>query len=314
MTTLLQSRLITALITPFSDDETIDWEALTRVTQHVIHTGTEALVLCGTTGEGSALTTDEKIALVKHIKSITTTHAESIPLIAATGTNNTRATIALSQSLIQAGAEALLVVCPYYVKPSQEGLFQHFNAVAKAVFPAPIIIYNIPGRCSIGMTAHTMARLALEAPNIVGVKQSYGDMDAVSEIRHLCPEAFKIWSGDDSLTLPMMALGAQGVISVAAHVFGRDMLALLQAAATGNYANAQRIHNDLFPAIRALFTHPNPMDVKACLAEIGLIGPTLRLPLVSLSALEKAEISTLFQLLKPATPSHSSQPLSARTT
>ena len=200
--------------------------------------------------------------------------------------------------MVDAGCNALLVVSPYYVKPSQEGLFQHFKALAEAIAPMPIIIYNIPGRTSVTMSPETMTRLAKSFSNIIGVKQSLTDMDVVSEIRQLCPPEFIIWSGDDSMTLPMMSLGAKGVISVASHLFGTEMLSMIEAFSTGEIQKAQEIHHSLFPKFRALFTHPNPMDVKACLHELGMIGPALRLPLVSVNAEEKALLTPLFESLK----------------
>lgn len=294
MNALTNARLITALITPFGSSGDIDVPALERVMTHVLATGSEGLVLSGTTGEGSALTLDEKKLLFTTAKRLT----KAIPLIAATGTHSTRTTIELSKAMIEVGCDALLVVSPYYVKPSQEGLFQHFKALAEAVAPMPIIIYNIPGRTSVTMSPETMGHLATGFSNIIGVKQSLTDMDVISEIRQLCPPDFIIWSGDDSMTLPMMSLGAKGVISVASHLFGREILAMIEAFSIGDIQQAQAIHHKLFPAFRALFTHPNPMDVKACLHELGMISPALRLPLVSVNEDEKASLKLLFEAIK----------------
>lgn len=298
MLSILESRLITAIVTPFTDADALDVPALERLISHLIANKTDALVLAGTTGEGSALSLDEKKTLLKTAQAVTA--GRNIPLIFATGTNNTRTSIELSKQMADAGADALLVVCPYYVKPSQEGLYQHFVAVAKAVNPTPITIYNIPGRTSVTMTPATMARLAKDCPNIVGVKQSLADMDAVTEIKQLCPQNFQIWSGDDSLTLPMMALGAIGVISVASHLYGPEMAALIEAITLNDLKTAQAYHQKVYPAIKALFSHPNPMVVKACLHEMGLIGPALRLPMLPLNASEKAELKPLFSSLPKA--------------
>lgn len=274
--------LMTALVTPFDDQDNIDKNALAQLTLDCINTGSDALVLSGTTGEGSALTDEERLVLLGTAQDALSKASKTVPLIMATGTNNLKSTIRKSQQMVEADADGLLIVSPYYVRPSQDGLVAYFKAVAASVPNTPIILYNIPSRTGQPMSPQTIATLAKECPNIIGLKQSLSDLDVLSEIRLLCPEEFIIWSGDDSMTLPMMSLGAIGVISVASHLYGNEIKELISEAAAGNTSAALEKHLALYPKFKALFTHPNPMCVKAELAKLGKIKNNLRLPLVPL--------------------------------
>ena len=275
-------QLMTALVTPFTDNDEIDIDATTSLALHCVETDSDALVLGGTTGEGSALTQDEMVLLLTTVRNALSKVNKNIPLIMATGTNNLRATLSKSQQMVDKGADGLLIVSPYYVRPSQEGFTEYFKTVSAAVPKTPIILYNIPSRTGQSMCPMTIATLAKTCPNIIGLKQSFADMDVFSDIRRHCPDDFLIWSGDDSLTLPMMSLGAIGVISVASHLHGSGIKKLIQAAESGNNADALKAHLALYPKFKALFTHPNPMCIKAELAKLGKIKNNLRLPLVPL--------------------------------
>jgi 4-hydroxy-tetrahydrodipicolinate synthase len=284
-------RLGTAIVTPFDATGAVDYAALSRLGRHLVQTGTDAVIALGSTGESPTLTATERVQILETLSADLA--GTDVPLIAGSGTNDTHSTIARAKEAVAAGADALLLVVPYYNKPSSAGLLAHFGAVAEAV-DVPLILYNIPGRTGILMSPDTMAALHERYPHIVGVKQSHPDMDQVSDIRRLCPETFSIWSGDDSLTLPMMSLGACGVISVASHVVGRSMRTMIDAAAQGDFDAARAIHLRLMPLFRGLFTLPNPTNLKTLLAEQGWIQPGLRLPLVPPSPSER---ETLLPLL-----------------
>lgn len=286
------ARLMTAMVTPFDSNNRVDEKAAEKLIHHLLQNNSEGIVLAGTTGEGSALSTDEKLHLLKLAQKHT---QQKVPLVVATGSNNTEHTIELSKKAANAGADGLLVVSPYYVRPSQEGLYQHFKAVAQAVGQTPIILYNIPGRTGVMIHPETMAKLSQDCTNIIGVKQSYADMDALSDIKTQCSDDFLVWSGDDSLTLPMMSLGAIGVISVASHLMGASLFELIEAVANGDLYTAQAFHQRMYPSFKALFAYPNPMVVKAALAELKLIQNNLKLPLVNLNSTEFEPIRLILE-------------------
>ena len=214
-------------------------------------------------------------------------------IVVGTGTNCTRTTIEATKEMEALGADGILVVEPYYNKPSQEGMYQHFKAVAEAT-SLPIILYNIPGRCGVNMTPELIARLA-QIPNIVAVKEAGGSVEQVSKIRTLVPDDFVIYSGDDSLTLPMMSVGAYGVISVAAHVAGKEIRAMIDAYVAGNVAEAAQWHKKLYPIFKSLFITANPVPVKYALSQVGFGNGKVRLPLVEANDSEKAIV---FQTMK----------------
>jgi 4-hydroxy-tetrahydrodipicolinate synthase len=283
------------MVTPFAADGALDLATAQALALHLVSTQrNDALLLNGTTGESPTTTTDEKVALIQAVKEHLAKNNASVPIIAGAGTNNTASSIALSQASVAAGADALLIVVPYYNKPSQNGMVVHFGAIAQAVPNTPIIIYNIPGRTGVLMQPDTMARLHEAHPTIVGVKQSHNDMEAVSTIRRLLPDTFTIWSGDDPLTLPMMTNGATGVISVLSHLTGPAIQAMMAAYTAGDVAKAHELHQRLLPLAQQLFTLPNPTIVKTVLARRGVLPTaTFRLPMIPVDASEEALITKL---------------------
>jgi 4-hydroxy-tetrahydrodipicolinate synthase len=268
----------TALVTPFRDDR-IDEEALRRLVQMQIRGGVDGIVPVGTTGESPTLDYEEHIRVIE----LTVDFAGGkVPVLAGTGANSTNEAIYLTKAAEDAGADGSLQVAPYYNKPTQEGLFQHFRAVARAT-RLPIILYSIPGRCGVEIGVETVRRLAAACPNVVGIKEAGGSADRVSQLRAALGPRFTILSGDDSLTLPFMAVGAQGVVSVASNVAPRAVSQMVRAFAAGRLSAARKLHAAYFPLFKDLFIETNPIPVKAALAMMGLINDELRLPLVPLS-------------------------------
>jgi 4-hydroxy-tetrahydrodipicolinate synthase len=265
---------------------TIDYPALEKLINHLIETGTDAILVAGTTGETPTLSHEEEAEMFYFVKKIVNGR---VKVIMGAGSNSTQTAVSSSIKAKELGADAILSVVPYYNKPSQKGMYQHFSAIAKAV-DLPIILYNIPGRTGVNMLPATIAKLANEFKNIVAVKQSNADLDLISDIRSMCPEDFAIYSGDDSLTIPMMSLGAHGVISVASHIVGKDMKAMITAFKSGKNSEALNIHLKLYPIFKKLFMAPNPVPVKASLAKLGIIKDNVRNPLVTLDDEEKKEL------------------------
>ena len=276
-------RLLTAMVTPFLDNGEVDYAEVKRLAVHLIENGNDSILVCGTTAETPTLTHEEKVNIVKAVKEAVGDRAK---IVVGTGTNCTRTTIEATKEMEALGADGILVVEPYYNKPSQEGMYQHFKAVAEAT-SLPIILYNIPGRCGVNMTPELIARLA-QIPNIVAVKEAGGSVEQVSKIRTLVPDDFVIYSGDDSLTLPMMSVGAYGVISVAAHVAGKEIRAMIDAYVAGNVAEAAQWHKKLYPIFKSLFITANPVPVKYALSQVGFGNGKVRLPLVEANDSEKA--------------------------
>ena len=283
-------RLLTAMVTPFLDNGEVDYAEVKRLAVHLIENGNDSILVCGTTAETPTLTHEEKVNIVKTVKEAV---GERAKIVVGTGTNCTRTTIEATKEMEALGADGILVVEPYYNKPSQEGMYQHFKAVAEAT-SLPIILYNIPGRCGVNMTPELIARLA-QIPNIVAVKEAGGSVEQVSKIRTLVPDDFVIYSGDDSLTLPMMSVGAYGVISVAAHVAGKEIRAMIDAYVAGNVAEAAQWHKKLYPIFKSLFITANPVPVKYALSQVGFGNGKVRLPLVEANDSEKAIV---FQTMK----------------
>ncbi|MCF6161372.1 MAG: 4-hydroxy-tetrahydrodipicolinate synthase [Furfurilactobacillus sp.] len=281
-----QHDLLTAIITPFTEDDHIDFEALTRLTNMLIETGSRGFVIGGTTGETPTLTHDEKIELYTRFAQIV---AGRGVVIAGTGSNNTAATIAFNQEVDAIdGIDATLVVVPYYNKPNQRGMIAHFTAVAQAA-TKPIVIYNIPGRTGVNMTNETILQLA-QVPNISGVKQCGSDADLAALIND-APTGFAVYSGEDAQALLVKALGGAGVISVASHVYGPAMRQEYDALAQGNVARAGQIQRDLMPKMAALFMYPSPSPVKAVLNAQGLPVGNPRLPIVPLNDTEQTVLA-----------------------
>lgn len=267
----------TALVTPFSDGQ-IDTQALRDHVDFQIEKGIDGLVPCGTTGEASTLSHDEHIEVVR----ITVEHAAGrVPVIAGSGSNSTAEALELTKRGKETGANACLMITPYYNKPTQEGLFQHFSTIAEKV-DIPIILYNVPGRTGINMLPDTVARLAA-VPNIVGLKDAAADLKQTSYTRQLVPDDFVILSGEDTLVYPLMAIGASGVISVTSNILPGEMAELCRRFLEGNMAGAAELHHRLLPMCDTLFVETNPIPVKAALAMMGRIKNELRLPLVPIS-------------------------------
>ena len=282
--------VITAMVTPFNEDLSIDYPALEKLINHLIETGSDAILVAGTTGETPTLSHEEEAEMFYFVKKIVNGR---VKVIMGAGSNSTQTAVESSMKAKELGADAILTVVPYYNKPSQKGMYEHFSSIAKVV-DIPIILYNIPGRTGVNMQPATIAKLAKEYKNIVAVKQSNSDLDLISDIKSLCPEDFIVYSGDDSLTIPMMSLGAQGVISVASHVAGNDLKRMVKAYKSRKNEEALKLHLKLYPLFRKLFMAPNPVPVKAALSHIGIIKEYVRKPLVVLDNEEKKE---LFEVL-----------------
>ena len=262
-----------ALVTPFKANLDIDFEAYGRLIDWQIEQGTNGIVPCGCTGEAATLSHDEQKQLIKFaIERV----AGRVPVIAGTGSNNTREAVGLTAFAKEAGADGALLITPYYNKPTAAGQIAHYTAVADAASGLPIMLYNVPGRTATKIEPETIAELN-KVSNIVSVKEACGSVDQVSAIIALCD--INVLSGDDSLTLPMMAVGAKGVVSVAANVVPAQIAALTAKANAGDFAGAREIHYAMLPIFKGLFLETNPMPVKACLAKMGMIENILRLPL-----------------------------------
>jgi len=277
-----------ALITPFKNDESIDYDALARLVEHQIKNGTDYLVVCGTTAETPTLTEQEKEAITRFVLE---TNAGRLPIVLGVGGNNTKAIVEKLQTSDFKGVDAILSVTPYYNKPSQEGIYQHFSAIAKAS-KLPIVLYNVPGRTGVNMSAETTLRLAKEFANIVAVKEASGNFPQIDEIIKNKPKDFMVISGDDGITFPLITLGAVGVISVIGNAFPREFSRMVRLALQGDYDNARQIHQHFNELIQLLFVEGNPAGVKSMLAVMGFIENKLRLPLVpnTITTYEKIRI------------------------
>ncbi|WP_050181398.1 4-hydroxy-tetrahydrodipicolinate synthase [Domibacillus robiginosus] len=282
-------RLSTAMVTPFDSKGNIDFEKTTQLIEHLIGTGTDSLVVAGTTGESPTLTSEEKVALFRHTVKVVNGR---IPVIAGTGSNNTKASIELTKKAEAEGVDAIMLVAPYYNKPNQEGLFQHFKTVAESTH-LPVMIYNIPGRSSVLVEPKTTIRLANEVPNIMSTKEASGSLDIITEIVANTGDDFLVYSGDDGLTLPILSVGGTGIISVASHVAGKEMKQMVNAYLGGDVQTAASIHQALLPLFRGLFAAPNPVPVKTALQMKGLDVGGVRLPLLPLTEEERTTLSTL---------------------
>jgi len=283
-------RLLTAMITPFKADGSIDLGAAEKLAALLVADGSDGVVVSGTTGESPALSDDEKIELLGVVK-------KAIPratVVAGTGSNDTHHSVKLSERAMKAGADALLAVVPYYNKPPQEGMYQHFKAIGEV---GPTIMYNIQGRTAINMTAATTLRCA-ELPGIVGVKEASGDMDQMGLVCAGKPAGFQVWSGDDSFTLPLMAVGGYGVICVVSHLAGASMKHLIESYLAGDNDTARAIHLGILPVIKALMTTAaNPVPVKSVMNALGFPAGPFRLPLVPLT---DEQLQSVMQVVRQA--------------
>lgn len=284
---------ITALITPFSRGR-LDETALRGLIRRQIKAGTDGLVPCGSTGEAATLTAGQ----YRRVIEITVQEARGrVPVIAGIGTNSTAKTVAQAGEVEKLGPDALLTLVPYYNKPTQEGLYRHFKAVANST-NLPVVVYNIPGRTGINLLPATLARLAKDCRNITTTKEASGSLDQVSEILSLCPKGFTVLSGDDSLTLPMMAIGAKGAISVVSNILPAENARLCAAAERGDFKTARAIHARLFPVIKGLFLETNPIPVKAAAEMMGLCRGEPLLPLLPMTPPAREKLKAILRAAK----------------
>lgn len=283
------------MVTPFSQDGSVDYAMAERLADHLVNHGSDGMVVCGTTGESPTLTWDEEYQLFQAVKQAVGGRAK---VVAGTGSNSTHEAIEATQKASHLDLDGALQVVPYYNKPAQEGLYQHFRHIAEAVPDLPIMLYNIPGRTGCNLAVETVARLA-EVDNILAIKEASGSLDQVSQIRCHTPADFLIYSGDDSLTLPTLSVGGCGVVSVASHLVGDDLQRMIQAYETGQVQQATEIHLKLLPLFKALFVTTNPVPVKAALVKQGWDVGSVRLPLCPAG---EDVLSLLDQVLQPLAP------------
>ncbi len=289
MTKTFQGSIV-ALVTPFRNGQ-IDEAKLRELVELHVKQGTDAIVPCGTTGESPTLSHDEHRRVVALVIEAA---AGRVPVIAGTGSNSTAEAIDLTRHAERAGAQAALVVNPYYNKPTQEGLYRHFRAVAESV-AIPIIVYNIQGRTGVNVETPTLARLVRDVRNVVGVKEASGSLDQMSQVIAACGPEFTVLSGDDNITLPLMAIGGRGVISVIANIVPRDVSELTHAALDGDWKRARELHYKLFPLARAAFMETNPIPIKEAMAMAGMIEPEFRLPMCRMGDDNRARLRTILQ-------------------
>ena len=285
----------TALVTPFRDGE-IDVPALEALVEGQIADGVSGLVAVGTTGESPTLTAAEREQVIRVTVEIAKGRCQ---VLAGTGSNSTSATVTATRAAEKMGVDGMLIVAPYYNKPSQEGLFRHFQSIAQAT-AAPIMLYNIPGRCAVDIGAETVERLAMDCANIVSIKEASGSVDRVSELRARLPEAFTILSGDDSLTLPFLSVGAVGVVSVASNLFPAEVVSLVQAFRAGDTKSAHDMHLKLLPVFKDLFIEPNPVPAKTALSWRGVMSADCRLPLCEMSPANQAKLRKTLEAFEGA--------------
>jgi 4-hydroxy-tetrahydrodipicolinate synthase len=283
---------LSAIVTPFRDGE-VDERALRDHIEWQIQSGVDGLVPCGSTGESATLTHDEHDRVIKITIEQT---RRRVPVVAGTGSNSTAEAIRLTASAREMGADGALMISPYYNKPTQEGIFRHYKMVAAAV-DLPLIVYNIPGRTGSNIAPETFARLC-EIRNVVGIKEASGSMDQVSDIRRLCGDRLTILSGDDALTVPIMALGGKGVIATISNVMPREIHDLAAAGLAGDFARARDLHFKMMPVMRTLFIETNPIPVKQALAFMGRCANELRMPLCPMSAPAAEKLKAAMKELK----------------
>ena len=287
-------RLLTAMVTPFDSEGRVDLALAGRLARYLVEEGSDGLVVCGTTGESPTLSWQEQVQLLEAVRQAV---GPGVKVLAGTGSNSTAEAVEATREAAAAGADGALVVVPYYNKPPQEGLEAHFRAVAKAAPELPLMLYNIPGRTGCSMAPGTVARL-IDCANVVSFKAASGSTDEVTQLRLVCGARLAVYSGDDALTLPMLAVGAVGVVSVASHLVGRRIRAMIEAQLSGRNAEALGQHEQLLPLFRALFATTNPIPVKAALEASGWPVGAPRLPLVPLSAAMRDDLNQTLSALR----------------
>jgi 4-hydroxy-tetrahydrodipicolinate synthase len=281
--------VLTAMVTPFDAHGNLDLERTGFLIEHLLKNGTDGFVIAGTTGESATLSHSEKIRLYRHVVQVVDKRA---PVIAGTGSNNTKASIELTKEAEACGVDGIMLVTPYYNKPNQRGLYAHFSQIAKET-SLPVMLYNIPGRSAVGMDAETIIELSL-IKNIVSVKEASGDLEQIAKIIRHTSDDFTVYSGDDGFTLPMLSIGAEGVVSVASHIIGNDMKEMVLDFKQGNVKEAAAKHRELLPVMKGLFAAPSPVPVKAALNIQGIQVGGVRLPMINLT---KEEVNNLKALL-----------------
>ncbi len=286
-------RIATAMVTPFDAKGNIDFHKTTRLIEYLINNGTDALVVSGTTGESPTLSKEEKIALFEHTVKVVD---KRVPVIAGTGSYNTRESVELTKKAEKIGVDGILLVAPYYNKPNQAGLYEHFKTIAENT-DLPIMLYNIPGRSVVNIEPETVIRLS-EIPNIKAIKEAGGNLDQMTEIIANTPDDFELYSGDDGFTLPVLAIGGAGVVSVASHIIGNEMQQMIQAFLAGDHRKAAKLHQKLLPLMKGLFKAPSPVPVKTALQIKGINVGSVRLPLVPLTEDERNELTKLLQTIE----------------
>ncbi|GAB2555454.1 4-hydroxy-tetrahydrodipicolinate synthase [Gracilibacillus alcaliphilus] len=285
--------VLTAMVTPFDPQGAVDYGKTEILVNHLIHHGTDALVVAGTTGESPTLSKEEKLELLRFVVKIVN---KRIPVIAGTGSNNTHESIELTRKAEIIGADGIMLVAPYYNKPSQEGLYQHFKTIAEAT-NLPVMLYNIPGRTGVNVEPETIIKLSY-IDNIVSVKEASGNLEAMTAIIRETDDHFFLYTGDDALTLPTIAIGGTGVVSVASHVIGRELQEMIAAFQTGNVQRAQELHQYVLPIMQTMFIAPNPVPVKEALRLQGINTGSVRLPLVPLNKEQQQIVSQQMDMLQ----------------
>lgn len=286
-------RVLTAMITPMKADGSVNFDEAARLARHLAASGSDGLVVAGSTGEAPALSFEEKIELFRTVREAV--GSETV-VIAGTGTNVTAVSVELTQAAERIGVDGVMLVVPYYNKPTQEGIYRHFRTVAEST-SLPVMLYNVPGRTGQRMLPETVQRLAQDVPNIVALKEAGADLEQAAWIRRLTPERFALYSGDDVLTLPMLAVGARGVVSVASHLVGECIQAMIRHFEQGEVSEALRIHLELLPVFKAMFITTNPIPVKKAVELMGFDAGPLRLPLCEATAEEVAAIRRVLESL-----------------
>lgn len=283
----------TAMVTPFDSKGNVDFNKTTKLINYLIENGSDSLVVAGTTGESPTLSTEEKVALFRHVVKVVD---KRVPVIAGTGSNNTKQSIDLTKKAEQAGVDAIMIVAPYYNKPSQEGIIAHYKAIAEAT-SLPILAYNVPGRTVVSIAAETVVELS-KIPNVVAIKDAGGNIGDMSRIIEETPEDFLLYSGDDGIALPVLAIGGAGVISVASHVIGNEMQQMVTFYKEGRVQEAASLHRRLLPVMDELFAAPSPAPVKTALQLNGLDVGGVRLPLLPLNQGQRESLSKVLQHVK----------------
>lgn len=294
MSNFIPKGVITAIVTPFKSNLDIDFDAFERLIEFQIERNIDGIVVCGTTGESPTLSHKERIALI--IKAIQVANGR-VPIIAGTGTNDTKATIELSLLAKSEGADAILLVAPYYNKPTQLGLLQHFLAISEQV-EIPQIIYNVPGRTGVNISAETQIEIANQCKNVIATKEASGNVEQAMNIIKSAPANFALLSGDDALTLPLMSVGAKGIVSVLSNYAPKELKEMVQFALDGNLEQARKIHYELLDLMQLNFIESNPVPAKAAIGLMGLINPYVRLPLVPIAQSNLDKIGNAMKILK----------------